>query len=134
MEEPARARSGRGLQVSSCEDKKDNAICGFDPATGAELWRSPIPESGYLPQLGESLAMADGRVYIVSLRNDTVVFHLVVFDGRTGKILGRIPITGDAEFIYGPVTDGVIAIGRGTSQTDLYAERPDIRSTRKPPS
>ncbi|KAB2388817.1 outer membrane protein assembly factor BamB family protein [Actinomadura montaniterrae] len=124
---------GGGLQVSSCEDKKDNAICGFDPATGAELWRRPIPESGHLPQLADSLAVADGRIYIMSA-NDTGVFHLVVFDGRTGKILGRIPIfSSDPAFIYGPVTDGIIAIG-DTSSTDLYAERPDIRSTRRLPS
>lgn len=120
------------LQVSLCEDKKANAICGFDPATGAELWRSPM--SGRIPQVGEGIAVADGRVYAASevSRNDTVVRELLVFDGRNGKILGRIPITGEADYIYGPVTDGIIAIGDATA--DLYADRPDIRSTRRLPS
>lgn len=120
------------LQVSLCEDKKANAVCGFNPTTGAELWRSPV--SGRIPQVGESLALADGRVYVVSeiSRNDRDVRELVVFDDRTGRLLGRIPIAGALDYIYGPVTDGIIAIGDGT--TDLYADRPDIRSTRRLPS
>ncbi|WP_433181417.1 PQQ-binding-like beta-propeller repeat protein [Actinoallomurus sp. CA-150999] len=123
-----------GFQVSLCADKKDNAICGFDPATGGELWRTPIPESGHLPQDGESLAVADGRVYIVSEvpRNDTAVYEFIVFDGRTGRILGRIPISGDADFI-GSVTDGIITVRSGGA-AGLYAERPDIRNTRRLPS
>ena len=123
-----------GLQINLCTDKKDDAICGIDPATGGQLWRTPIPESGHLPQASESLAVADGRVYIVSAvpRNDTVVLELVVFDGRTGRILSRNPISGEATFIYGPVTDGIIVIGVTTD--DLYAERPDLRSTRRLPS
>ncbi|MGI5228904.1 PQQ-binding-like beta-propeller repeat protein [Actinoallomurus sp. CA-142502] len=121
-----------GLQINVCMDKKDEAICGYDPVTGAELWRSP---SGHIPQLGESLAVADGRVYVVSevSRNGTAVRELAVFDGRTGRVLGRSPITGEADYVYGPVTDGVIAVGGGF-YTDLYAERPDIRSPRRLPS
>lgn len=120
------------LQVSLCEDKKADAVCGFDPATGAELWRSPM--SGRIPEVGEGIAVADGRVYVASevSRNDTVVREPVVFDGRNGKVLGRIPIAGEADYIYGPVTDGIIAIGDTTA--DLYADRPDIRSTRRLPS
>ncbi|GAB3986061.1 hypothetical protein GCM10029978_100570 [Actinoallomurus acanthiterrae] len=128
------AALGDGLQANLCADKKDGAICGVDPATGGELWRTPIPDSGHLPQAGESLTVADGRVYVVSevSRNDTAVYEFVVFDGRTGRILSRIPIPGEADFIE-PVTDGIITINRGYA-ADLYAERPDIRSTRRLPS
>ncbi|MFF0526204.1 PQQ-binding-like beta-propeller repeat protein [Actinomadura nitritigenes] len=60
-----------GLQVSLCKDKKGDAICGIDPAAGRELWRTPIPDSGHLPQANKSLAVADGRVYIVSFVSKT---------------------------------------------------------------
>ncbi|MWA07212.1 PQQ-binding-like beta-propeller repeat protein [Actinomadura sp. LD22] len=120
-----------GRQVSLCEDKKDHAICGLDPATGGQLWRTPIPESGHLPQGSESLAVADGRVYIVSDVPRNTGFELIVFDGRTGRVLSRNPISGHTTFIYG-VTDGIVAIG--VTDTDLYAERPDIRGTRRLPS
>ncbi|MBD2897844.1 Outer membrane protein assembly factor BamB [Actinomadura sp. RB99] len=119
-----------GLQVSLCKDKKGDAICGIDPAAGRELWRTPIPDSGHLPQANESLAVADGRVYIVSFVSKNESFELVVLDGRTGRILGRNP-TGEENFIYGPVTDGIVVIGVTTD--NLYAERPDIQSPRRLP-
>lgn len=122
-------------QISSC-GKKDDAICGFDPAAGRKLWRTPIPESGHLAVPIGSIAVADGRVYIKSfvgknVKSNTLGQELVVFDGRTGRVLSRNPVAGDEAFIFGPVVDGIVVTGVATD--DLYAKRPDIQSPRTLP-
>jgi outer membrane protein assembly factor BamB len=120
----------QGRRVAAAVDGLGLVAVDEVPAAGRELWRTPIPDSGHLPQANESLAVADGRVYIVSFVSKNESFELVVLDGRTGRILGRNP-AGEENFIYGPVTDGIVVIGVTTD--NLYAERPVIRSPRRLP-
>jgi outer membrane protein assembly factor BamB len=120
-----------GLQISECSPNGPaEVLCGYDLATGRKLWRIPIPDSGHLPGVGESLAVIDGRVYAEVENYDAGgVFEFVVFDGRTGHVLNRFPHPDHSPSMDG-ITDGVI-INRTEDGFDLYAERPDIRNTRR---
>jgi outer membrane protein assembly factor BamB len=126
-----------GIQISTCLlGKKTAAICGSDANTGKRLWSSPVPgHGGFGGSLDDedSVAIADGRVYSLSFfqRAQKRIMQMAVLDLRTGKVFGQMPLTIDgADGFHGPITDGVITLGYGLNEF-LYAERPDLRGTRK---
>jgi outer membrane protein assembly factor BamB len=126
-----------GIQISACLlGKKTAAVCGSNADTGKRLWSSPVPgHGGFGGPLDDedSVSIADGRVYTLSFlqRAQKRITQMAVFDLRTGRILGQMPLTIEgADGFHGSITDGVITLDYGGDEF-LYAERPDLRGTRK---
>jgi outer membrane protein assembly factor BamB len=140
-----------GIQISACSPGKAD-LCGDNPSTGKALWHRRIPE-GRRSALGrrnvavvdncvwaldadKSLenddgtitAVQDGCVYTVSDRHGAP--QLVVFNARTGGLLGQITLPDRvSNIIQSPATGGVIDLFDGSGGDDLLAERPDLHTS-----
>ncbi|WP_433172329.1 PQQ-binding-like beta-propeller repeat protein [Actinoallomurus sp. CA-150999] len=122
------------VQVSECQvGLKAEDLCGDDPATGKALWRTHIPKAPDVAAIGdyETLAVADGRVYMVVNRTSEYDYQLVVFDLATGRVLDQLPLP--ESFRPGSlirssrISDGVVDLSTDTHEF-LFAERPDLHT------
>lgn len=118
-----------GIQISLCGRW---SLCGDDPNTGKSLWHSRIPGRRAFLDPVDGVKVADGHVYTVSDTAAHAHRQIVVLDARTGGLLGQTPLSGEygSGIIDLPITDGIITLFDGGTGDLLYAERPDLLTTR----
>jgi outer membrane protein assembly factor BamB len=115
------------IQISTCSHGKSD-ICGDNPSTGKALWRSHIPQGHGSALDKRNVAVADSCVYTVSDRYGAP--QLVVFDARTGRLLGQMTLPDNvSNIIQSPITGGIIDLFDGSGGDDLFAERPDLHTS-----